>query len=176
MVAQREKASSGLPPNSAANSASPSRWRSATLEISCGNWKARESWFETARTRLRKAVLCFEVFRELVRYDLLFRVRGFEGVRKAMRGAAEGRRQGGEDIAAVCRAVACVSSFYWKPLLCLQRSVVTARVLRAKGIHADVVIGFRAVPFLSHAWVEAGGRVVDDSQLCRQKLNILDRF
>ena len=126
---------------------------------------------------LRKAALCFEVFRELVRYDLLFRLRGFDGVRRTVSGFRPSARKGDSpDISAVCRAVASVSSLYWKPLLCLQRSVVMARVLRAQGIQADVVIGFRPVPFLSHAWVESGGRVIDDSQLYRKKLHVLDRF
>jgi hypothetical protein len=80
------------------------------------------------------------------------------------------------EVAPVCHAVDCMSSFYWKPLRCLQRSVVTARMLRAYGIQADVVIGHRAKPFLSHAWVEVGGRVVNDSPAYRNRLQILDRF
>ena len=79
-------------------------------------------------------------------------------------------------VESVCEAVGCVSSFYWKPLLCLQRSIVTVRLLRANGVRADVVIGYRARPFLSHAWVEVGGRVVNDSSAYQAKLEVLDRF
>jgi len=111
---------------------------------------------------------------EMVRYDLLYRLRGLRGVRESM-----GRRPetgGVVKASRICRVVDCVSSFYWKPLRCLQRSVVTARMLRANGIQAEVVIGYRANPFLSHAWVEVGGRVVNDSSTYQIELQPLDRF
>ena len=113
---------------------------------------------------------------EMVRFDLMYRLGGLARVRRAMSG---GRARIGAlqpDAASVCRAVECMCSFYWKPLLCLQRAVVTARVLRATGIQADVVIGYRASPFLSHAWVEMGGRVLNDPPAYQHKLQIIDRF
>jgi hypothetical protein len=122
------------------------------------------------KNRLRLRVLC-----ELVRYDVLSNVSGFAGVRKRMRPARQSITATTR-VDAVCQAVACMTSFYWKPLLCLQRSIVTARVLRAKGIQAEVVIGYRAYPFFSHAWVEVGGRVVNDSSAYQTKLQLLDRF
>jgi hypothetical protein len=115
------------------------------------------------------------VFWELLRYDLLSKLSGFAGVRRSMRPAA-GSAMPRTGVEAVCQAVACMTSFYWKPLLCLQRSIVTARVLRAIGIQAEVVIGYRAYPFFSHAWVEVGGRVVNDSSAYQTKLQLLDRF
>jgi hypothetical protein len=123
-----------------------------------------------AKNRLRLRVLW-----ELVRYDIVSKLSGFGGVRRRMRPARESAmaRAG---IDAVCQAVACMTSFYWKPLLCLQRSIVTAQVLRANGIQAEVVIGYRAYPFLSHARVEVGGRVVNDSPAYPTKLQLLDRF
>jgi hypothetical protein len=120
--------------------------------------------------RLRLRVLW-----ELVRYDVLSKVLGFAGLRRRMRPARQSTAAGAA-VEAVCQAVACMTSFYWKPLLCLQRSIVTARVLRANGIRADVVIGYRAYPFFSHAWVEVGGRVVNDSSAYQYKLQLLDRF
>ena len=70
----------------------------------------------------------------------------------------------------------CILPFYWKPVKCLQRSVVTARALRAYGIDADVVIGYRLAPFLSHAWVEVGGRIVNDSPVFQHRLQVLERI
>jgi hypothetical protein len=111
----------------------------------------------------------------MARYDVLSQIFGFAGVRQRMHPATvrSGRT---ETIDAVCEAVGRMSSFYWKPLLCLQRSVVTARLLRSQGISADVVIGFRPNPFFSHAWVEVGGRVINDSAAYQSKLQPLDRF
>jgi hypothetical protein len=123
-----------------------------------------------AKNRLRLRVLW-----ELVRYDVVSRISGFAGVRRRMRPARESARPRAR-VDAVCQAVGCMTSFYWKPLLCLQRSIVTARVLRANGIQAEVVIGYRASPFFSHAWVEVGGRVVNDSSAYQTKLQLLDRF
>jgi hypothetical protein len=112
---------------------------------------------------------------EMARYDALSKAFGFAGVRRSMNpprkcGAAP------STVEVVCEAIGRVSSFYWKPLLCLQRSIVTARLLRFMGISAEVVIGYRARPFFSHAWVEVGGRVVNDSSAYQTKLQVLDRF
>jgi hypothetical protein len=111
---------------------------------------------------------------EMFRYDVLYGLRGLRGVRRRM--GAQPQAGSAEGSMLVCRAVNCMSSFYWKPLFCLQRSVVTARLLRAYGIQADVVIGYRANPFMSHAWVEVDGRVVNDSPVYQERLQLLDRF
>lgn len=73
----------------------------------------------------------------------------------------------------ICRAVLLAAALYWKPVLCLQRSHCVARLLRAHGVPARLVIGYRPVPFFSHAWVEVAGRVVNDSPVYRQRLRIL---
>jgi hypothetical protein len=124
--------------------------------------------------RSTKVSLLARVLWELVRYDALSKALGFAGVRRRMRPARAA--EPAADVQTVCQAVACMTSFYWRPLLCLQRSIVTARLLRANGIQADVVIGYRATPFFSHAWVEVGGRVVNDSPSYQTKLQFLDRF
>lgn len=60
--------------------------------------------------------------------------------------------------AAVDRAVA------WLPRapLCLARSIATTRLLRRSGVPAIMVIGVRRLPAGGHAWVEVGGRIVND--------------
>jgi hypothetical protein len=67
-------------------------------------------------------------------------------------------------------------SLYWKRALCLQRSVATTRLLRQHGIRAELVIGYRADPFMSHAWVEIDGQVVNDSPAYQQRLRVLERL
>jgi hypothetical protein len=125
-------------------------------------------------TRWDRGRLLGRAFWELARYDALARCGGFPRIRRRMGKARGGRRAA--TVEAAVDAVACITSFYWKPLLCLQRSVVTARLLRAEGFQADVVIGCRARPFYSHAWVEVDGRVVNDSPAYQTKLQPLDRF
>jgi hypothetical protein len=124
-----------------------------------------------------RALLLSRVVRELLRYDLVMAILGFRGVRRPMptRQFRDSRGKPGLE-SAICEAVACVIPFYWKPVLCLQRSVVTARALRAYGIEADVVIGYRLAPFLSHAWVEVGGRIVNDSPVFQHRLQVLERI
>ena len=121
--------------------------------------------------------LSLRVFGELLRYDLLFACRGLRGVRPRS-GPREPLREqpGAEWETAICEAVKSVAPFYWKPIRCLQRSIVTMRLMRRRGIPAEVVIGYRAKPFFSHAWVEVGGRVANDSQAYRMKLQVLERL
>jgi len=124
---------------------------------------------------MRKLSLYLRVTLELVRYDFLFAWRGLEGVRRrralrAVNGNAE------QQEAAVCEALRSMAPFYWKPILCLQRSIVTARIMRGRGIPAEVVIGYRPAPFFSHAWVEVAGRVTNDSPVYQTRLQVLDRL
>jgi hypothetical protein len=69
---------------------------------------------------------------------------------------------------------ACV--WYVKRAPCLQRSAVTACLLRRHGTAADLVIGHRPVPFESHAWVEVDGRVVNDRPQYQKFFRALDRL
>jgi len=65
-------------------------------------------------------------------------------------------------IGQVSQAVARAAVWYPKRALCLQHSAVTTCLLRQRGIHAHMVVGVRAMPFLAHAWVEVRGIVVND--------------
>ena len=114
---------------------------------------------------------------ELIRYDILFACRGFHGVRKIgpMRiSSLPTEREKTES--ALCEALAAVAPFYWKSLRCLQRSIVLARLLRMRGVPAQVVIGYRPAPFFSHAWVEVNGRVVSDCSAYQKNLLVLERL
>ncbi|MBY0493286.1 MAG: lasso peptide biosynthesis B2 protein [Cyanobacteria bacterium] len=73
----------------------------------------------------------------------------------------------------VVEAVAIATALYWKPVLCLQRSVCTVALMRSLGIRADLVIGYRTRPFVSHAWVTVDNRVVNDSPAYARRLRTL---
>jgi hypothetical protein len=113
--------------------------------------------------------VCRAIF-QLVRYDVVHRLFRAE-VRSTPLKANPA--VGLEREAAICEAVELACCFYWKPMLCLPRAVCTMRLLRAHGIAAHVVIGYRPAPFFSHAWVEVGGRVVNDSSSYKRQLRVL---
>jgi len=73
-----------------------------------------------------------------------------------------------------CVEEACV--WYVKRAHCLQRSAVTAWLLRAHGIDAEMVIGFRPLPFESHAWVEVAGDVINDRPQYQKAFKVIDRI
>jgi len=113
---------------------------------------------------------------ELARYDLVTALAGFRGVRRGLsqlRCTQPARCRAMET--AICQAMVWAMSLYCKPVKCLQRSVATARLLRKHRAYAQVVIGYRPVPFFSHAWVELDGEVVNDSPVYKQRLQILER-
>jgi hypothetical protein len=114
---------------------------------------------------------------ELCRYDLAIRVFGF---RRVARGFGKARlrtvRYDPEIETRVCAAMNWALSLYWKRVLCLQRSLATARLLRSCSLDARVVIGCRPEPFVSHAWVEIDGRVVNDSPGYQKLLCVLERI
>ena len=75
----------------------------------------------------------------------------------------------------VCSAVDMACIWYWKEVLCLQRSAVTNCLLRSRGIFAQMVIGTQQLPFKAHAWVEVDGRVVGDKAYVKEMYVVLDR-
>ena len=75
----------------------------------------------------------------------------------------------------ICRAVDFACVFYFKHVLCLQRSAVTVVLLRRRGFEAELVIGAQLLPFQSHAWVEIQGEVVNDKPYINTVFQVLDR-
>ncbi|MBO1337241.1 lasso peptide biosynthesis B2 protein [Streptomyces sp. VRA16 Mangrove soil] len=71
------------------------------------------------------------------------------------------RPAGYADVARARRSVVSVST-RCAGLGCLQRSVATVLLCRARGRWADWCTGFRTQPFGAHAWVEVEGRPVDE--------------
>ena len=125
--------------------------------------------------RLR-LILMVRVLAEILRYEVVVALRGFRGVHYGLSRPLPPRKclEGIES--AVREAVEAVTTLYWRRVLCLERSVITARVLHAYGVSAEVVIGYRLKPFAGHAWVEVDGQVVNDSPGYAEKLHVLERF
>jgi len=74
----------------------------------------------------------------------------------------------------ICRAVDHVCIWYWKPVLCLQRSATTCCLLKMYGVPATLVIGVRQLPFRAHSWVELNGAIVNDKPYLRSMYAVVD--
>ena len=123
--------------------------------------------------RLLYVRLVLRALFELCRYDVL---RGLFGVKNVERQLCKPVSLPVPDRlleTSICDAMVLATCLYWKPVLCLQRSICTVRLLRRRRLQARLVIGYRSAPFLSHAWVEVGDRVVNDSPAYRDRLRVL---
>lgn len=58
---------------------------------------------------------------------------------------------------------------------CLERSAAALVLLRLLGWPVEMVIGVQPLPFVAHAWVELGGRVLNDRQAVRNTYLALER-
>lgn len=111
---------------------------------------------------------------ELARYDLLHGLFKVAGTSERLTRQRFAVAPAGEIYdRSIGEAVVLATCFYWKPVRCLQRSVCLVRLLRARGTAARLVIGYRPIPFFSHAWVEVNGCVVNDSPAYQRRLRIL---
>jgi hypothetical protein len=52
--------------------------------------------------------------------------------------------------------------YYRRRKDCLPKSLTIYYLVRTQGIDATLCIGVKKFPFAGHAWVEYGGRIVDD--------------
>jgi Transglutaminase-like superfamily len=71
-------------------------------------------------------------------------------------------------------AVQFVSIWYWKRVLCLQRSCCLFWMLRDAGKPARLQIGAQHWPPRTHAWVNVEGRIVGDLPHKVQPFRLLD--
>ena len=121
--------------------------------------------------------LALYAFAEFLRYEFAAKFGGFKRVCASVRNLPVADSiYDSATIAGVCDAVELAACFYWKPMLCLPRSVVTTRLLRKRGVPAQLVIGYQPSPFQSHAWVEVGGKIIQDSRISPVPLLELDRL
>ena len=75
----------------------------------------------------------------------------------------------------LCHAVDLACVFYFRQVMCLQRSAATTLLLRRHGWEGEMVIGAQLLPFKSHAWVEIKGAVVNDKPYMHEIYRVLER-
>ena len=112
---------------------------------------------------------------DLAIYDFTCALGGFQAIRNRLAAFPVRARKLAPPVPELVKSFEWATTLYWKPVRCLQRSTVTVRMMRQHGIDAHLVIGYRPVPFLSHAWVEVNGAVVNDSPSYQRRLQVLDR-
>jgi Transglutaminase-like superfamily len=120
--------------------------------------------------------LTLQVFVELIRHDLFLTRHDFAALHNKVHLLPLAQRQPQPgDIEKICQAVAYACIWYYKPVLCLQRSAVATTLLRRYGIHAEMVIGAQRLPLKAHAWVEVDGKVVNDKPEVQTNYLVMER-
>jgi hypothetical protein len=120
--------------------------------------------------------LFLQAFVQLVRHDLFLYRHDFAALHSRVHLLPVAPRQYADgDVEAICGAVAYACIWYLHPVLCLQRSSVTAAMLRHYGIRGEMVIGAQRLPLKAHAWVEVDGRVVNDKPEVQADYLIMER-
>lgn len=136
----------------------------------------REATTNGVNTFPRTFILVLRAYLELLLFDLYLGHGSFSKLHNKVRTypCRKHTFPPGEE-ARICAAVDMAAIWYWKQILCLQRSVATTRLLRQRGFPAEMIIGTHLMPFKAHAWVEVGGRVVSDKPYMHEIYQPLDR-
>lgn len=131
---------------------------------------------EGSRQGLRTLGL-LRAYLALVCADLVLLIAGYSRFARLIRKWPVSRRRlQSISEAAVCAEVDAAARFYFKHAWCLQRSAVTACLLRREGRSAQTVMGVRELPFSAHAWVELGGKVINDDPRVRRYYREIERL
>jgi hypothetical protein len=123
--------------------------------------------------RIKYAWLVFSALYQFARYDAISALRDSPSFGRLNPQPTAPEPTNHELVRTICNAASLAACLYWKPVLCLQRSVCIVRLLRKHGVVSRLVIGYRPVPFFSHAWVEVNGRIVNDSPAYQERLRVL---
>lgn len=120
--------------------------------------------------------LVLRAFLRLIQFDLYLARGTFSALYEKVRNCTvTNKPPSNVGIDQICSAVDMACIWYWKEVLCLQRSAATVCLLRNYGVPAQMVIGAQQMPFKAHAWVEVGGRVVNDKPYTPGVYSVLDR-
>lgn len=120
--------------------------------------------------------LVLRAYFTLIQFDLYLARRDFQALYDKVRGYPIKTVVLSRDpVEPVCAAVDMACIWYWKQVLCLQRSAATACLLKRHGVPAQMILGAQQMPFKAHAWVEVDGRVVNDKPYMREMYPVLDR-
>jgi hypothetical protein len=66
-------------------------------------------------------------------------------------------------IAETVHNVSVAAAFYPRRALCLEQSLTLFLLLRRRGVPAELRLGVQPRPFHAHAWIEAGGKPIGES-------------
>jgi hypothetical protein len=121
------------------------------------------------------SILVLEAYSKLVHFDFYLARRNFAALYEKVRNCPIEMSAAVPDVTGICAAVDMACIWYWKEVLCLQRSAATACLLKRHGVHAQLMIGGQQMPFRAHAWVEVDSRVVNDKPYVREMYAVLDR-
>ena len=122
------------------------------------------------------SLLVLQAYLRLIQFDLYLARGDFQALYDKVRNCPVNRATALPDaVKRICPAVDMACIWYWKEVLCLQRSAATACLLRRYGVGAEFVIGAQQMPFKAHAWVEVDGRVVNDKPYTPEMYAVLDR-
>jgi Transglutaminase-like superfamily len=121
--------------------------------------------------------LVLESWSLLLLLDLVTHFRNFNGLHNVIRTRPVHPRSDARSYTTkeLCDAVDLACVFYFKRVLCLQRSGATTLLLRRYGWNAEMVIGAQILPFKSHAWVEVQGTIVNDKPHILEIYSVLER-
>jgi hypothetical protein len=120
--------------------------------------------------------LTLRAYAYLILFELYLVRRNFAALYSKVRDQKIGRTVDiPQVVETVCTAVDVACIWYWKEVLCLQRSATTTYLLKRYGIQAEMIIGAQQMPVKAHAWVEVDGRVVNDKPYMRKIYAVLDR-
>jgi hypothetical protein len=120
--------------------------------------------------------LFLKAYWSLVLFDLYLERRDFADLYNKVRDCPINTEASPADsVERICAAVNMACIWYWKEVLCLQRSAATTCLLKRNGVPAQMVIGAQQLPFKAHAWVEIAGAVINDKPYTPEMYAVLDR-
>lgn len=123
------------------------------------------------------SVLVLRAYLRLIQFDLYLARGNFPALYSKVRDYPVRRTAASpETTEQICAAVDMACIWYWKEVLCLQRSAATTCLLKCHGVSARMILGAQQMPFRAHAWVEVDGRVVSDKPYMREMYSILDQW
>jgi hypothetical protein len=123
------------------------------------------------------SVLFLRAYWKLIHFDRYLAKGEFVKLRKAVCICRPNRSGLGQaDIDRILHAVDMACIWYWKEVLCLQRSATLACLLKEGGVAAQLIVGVQQLPFKAHAWVEVNGQAVSDKPYMRDLYTVLDAF
>jgi len=118
--------------------------------------------------------LVLRTYLKLIYFDFYLARGNFKALHDKVRNYRVNKTAAHDAVQKVDAAVGIACIWYWKEVLCLQRSAATACLLKGYGIPAQMMIGAQQMPFRAHAWVEVDGHVVNDKPYMREMYAVLD--